>query len=272
MRIAIIGGTGQMGRWFAILFKKKGHNVIISGRRYRKAARIAKELGISAAKTNRDAIGGADLIILSVLPPYLEGVLKEISPHLTNKQGVIDITSIKVVPVMLMHKHIRRSMILGTHPMFGPSAEAKGQNFILTPTNKPERSFAKKLGKMLSSYGFSVRITTPEKHDAAIGYILSLTHFIGFVTADTWKKLKIEQYMDTSSTSFKFLLGFAKSVVDSDPDLYSYIQMDVPTASKAESAFVKQSQMWVRMVGRKDRVRFKSRMDELSAYLERLEL
>ncbi len=261
-----------MGRWFAAFLKRKGNTVIISGRDRRKASRVARSIGVEAAGSNIDAVGGADLVIISVLPPYLERVLREISPRLTEKQRVIDITSIKAVPVRLMHRYIKRSVVLGTHPMFGPSADTKGQNFILTPTNAKEKRFARELGRMLSDYGFSVRTTTPEKHDAMIGYILSLTHFIGFVTADTWKTLRMERYINASSTSFKFLLKFAKSVVDSDPGLYSYIQMDVPTSSKAESAFVKQARMWSGIVRKRDRSRFEARMNELSRYLERLEI
>lgn len=270
MRIAIIGGTGQMGQWFARLFKKKGNSVVISGRSYAKSSRIARSIGVNAARTGRDAVKGADLVMLSVPPSRFESVLKGISPAISRDQRVIDITSIKSLPVAIMHKYLKRQVVLGTHPMFGPTAEAKGQNFILTPTNAKERRFANELAKTLRGYGFAVHMTTPEKHDETIGYILSLTHFIGFVTADTWKELKMERYVDTSSTSFQFLLKFAKSVVDSDPELYSHIQMDVPTSSKAESTFVNQANIWAGMVRKKERRRFEARMAELSRYLSRL--
>ena len=270
MRIAIIGGSGQMGRWFAAFFKRKGHSVVINGRDAKKLAKTAKALGVEYAKDPAEAVRGAKLVMISVLPHDLERALKAVAPHLDSHQRVIDVTSVKVHPVSLMHRYIKGPVTLGTHPMFGPSAPARGQNFILTPTNRREREFAAKLGRTLANYGFTVYITTPERHDAAIGYILSLTHFIGFVTADTWKHLKIEKYLHTSSTSFRFLLQFAKSVVDSDPELYSYLQMEVPTTSRAESLFVSKADAWARLMRRKERKKFKSRMSELSAYLDKL--
>jgi prephenate dehydrogenase len=271
MKIAIIGGYGQMGAWFAEFFKSRGDTVTISGRDYTKCLKAARKIGVRAAKTNADAVIGADLIVISVLIGNFKKVVRELAPSIREGQKVIDLTSLKVLPVRIMHRYLGGATVLGTHPMFGPSAKAKGQNFVLTPTNPAERRFAGTLGKMLRGNGFKVRIMSPAKHDRMIGAVLSLTHFVGLVTADTWKELRIERYMDTSSTSFRFLLQFAKSVADSNSELYAYLQMDVPRAAEAESVFVRRSKIWAGMVRRRQRRGFRRRMEELSAYLNALE-
>ena len=269
-RVAIIGGYGLMGQWFSRFFSRKGCSVVISGRSGSKCARVAKKLGVQAASSNKDAIKGADLIVLSVMADRLDGVLKEISAHLEEGQRVIDITSVKSVPVKLLHKYVRKNIALGTHPMFGPSAQAKGQNFILTPTSGKERAFANDLSAYLKRSGFNVIFMSPKKHDNMIGAMLSLTHYVGFVTGDTWRSLKIHKFMTTSSTSFRFLESFVKSIVDASPELYSYLQVGVPNVHKVENEFARISREWAELTRRKDRKRLKSRMYRIERYLSRI--
>ncbi len=269
-KVAIIGGYGVMGQWFASFFSRKGCKVVISGRSGLKSAKAARKLGVAAAKSNSDAIKGADLIILSVMADRLDGVLKELSPHLEEGQKVIDITSVKSIPVKLLHKNVRKNVVLGTHPMFGPSAQAKGQNFILTPTSSKERAFARELSAYLKRSGFNVVFMSPEKHDNMIGAMLSLTHYVGFVTGDTWRSLGIHKFMNTSSTSFRFLESFVKSIVDASPELYSYLQVGVPNVHKVENEFARISREWAELTRKKDRKRLKSRMYRIERYLSRL--
>ncbi len=266
-RIAIIGGYGQMGEWFSGFFKGEGYEVVISGRDYRRTAAMSRKLGVKAAKSNPEAVRGADIVMISVLPYSFEHVLREIAPHIRKGQKVIDVTSVKVLPVRLMHKYIKNALVLGTHPMFGPSADRRGQNFILTPTNPKERRYANELGKFLRKRGFNISIMSPQEHDSMIGAVLSLTHFIGLVTADSWRKMGVEKHMRTSSTSFRFLSDFVRSVVDSNPDLYSYLQMDVRDASKAERLFISTAEYWTAMIAKRRRRDFSRRMKALSRYV-----
>ncbi len=268
--IAIIGGYGLMGQWFSRFFARKGCNVVISGRSRLKCSRAARKLGVRSAKSNIEAIKGADLIIVSVMAGRLSGVLKEISPHLSQGQKVIDVTSVKSVPVRLLHRYVRKNTVLGTHPMFGPSAQAKGQNFILTPTNAKERAFANELSAYLRRSGFNVVMMSPEKHDQMIGAMLSLTHYVGFVTGDTWRRLGIHRFMNTSSTSFRFLKSFVKSIMDASPELYSYLQVAVPGVYDIEGEFSKVSKEWAELTRKKDAKKLMSRMYHIERYLSKL--
>jgi prephenate dehydrogenase len=272
MKIAIIGGSGQMGEWFSRFFTANGHTVIISGRNRKKCVALSKRVKVLVAKNNAEAVNGADLVISSVLVGNMPTVLQEIAPYLRNDQIIIDITSVKTLPVKMMHRYLKKGKILGTHPMFGPSAPSKGQNFILTPTNKEERKTAKLIKRLLKPGGFNIIIMSPHKHDEMIGVIMSLTHFVGLVTAASWKKLKIERYMKKGSTSFNFLFRFAKSVVDSNPELYSYLQMSVPSVNYAEDVFLENAKKWSDMVKKKKSAEFVASMKELSNYLNSLEL
>lgn len=270
-RVAIIGGAGQMGRWFSKFFMKQGCSVVISGRRMSQCLKAKREMGVDVAKTSREAIMNADLIVISVMVDRFEKAVQEIAPHIKEKQMVIDVTSVKQFPVRIMHRHIRHGTILGTHPMFGPTANVQGQNIILTPTNPRESALASRLGAYLKRKGFRITVMTPKEHDEMVGVILSLTHFVGFVTADTWKKLGIHRFMGTSSTSFRFLKSFVDSIVESSPELYSYLQVHIPNAHRAERLFVERSRVWSDLATRKKEKELVRMMSDLRSYLDRLD-
>ena len=145
MKIAIIGGSGKMGRWFANFLLKDGYEVVITGRNEGKLLKAKRQLGVDAA-TNVEAAKQAEVIIISVPVDNFEEVVEQICPYTHPEQVIIDITSIKAFPVEIMHKHIKRGLVLGAHPMFGPGARGiANQSFVLTPTNEEETALAQKI-------------------------------------------------------------------------------------------------------------------------------
>lgn len=269
-RVAIIGGSGQMGAWFSKFFRRHGSEVVIYSRNAARCRRAAKRLGVSCAKSAADAVNGADLVVISVAVQNVEGSIKGLGRLLKDGQHVIDITSVKQMPVRAMHRYMRNASVLGTHPMFGPAAEPRGQNFILTPTNAAERRFASELGSYLKRYGFNVIIMTPQSHDRMISRVLSLTHFVGFVTADTWKELQMHKMIGMGSTSFRFLKSFVSSIVESSPELYAYLQVNVPDAYDGEQLFARKSAKWASLVKERNGRELQRRMASLRSYMRRL--
>ena len=59
MRIAIIGGAGKMGRWFANFLLKDGKEVVISGRTEKKLLEAKQQLGGIEVATNVEAVKSA---------------------------------------------------------------------------------------------------------------------------------------------------------------------------------------------------------------------
>ncbi|MEM2478622.1 MAG: prephenate dehydrogenase/arogenate dehydrogenase family protein, partial [Candidatus Pacearchaeota archaeon] len=216
-KVAIIGGAGAMGVWFSKFFLANKIEVIISDKDKAKAYKVARELKVKVAKNNIEAIKNVDLILISVLPQHFSEVVKEIAKYVEKDQIVIDITSLKEIPVKIMHKYFKKNLVLGTHPLFGPSAKDTKQNFVLTPTNSKERAFANKFKKWLVQKGFKVIIVPPRKHDEAMSFILGIPHFIGLVTGSFFSTLKLKELIKVSGPSFQKLFELAKSVAFSDP-------------------------------------------------------
>jgi hypothetical protein len=117
MLAGIIGGTGQMGRFFAKVFKQAGWEVIVSGTK--------------TPLTSRDVAEMADLIMVSVPIRTTVGVIREVAPLLSEEQVLCDLTSLKVEPVRAMLAS--RAEVIGLHPMFGPGAVSlRGQTIVAT--------------------------------------------------------------------------------------------------------------------------------------------
>jgi len=244
--------------------------VIISGRTGSKVSAVRQELGVETA-SNTEAVRGADVILLSVPIESFEDVVIELAPHIRSKQVVVDVTSVKAMPVAAMHRHLKTKKVLGTHPLFGPGAEGiAGQNFVLTPTNDEEIKFAGKVRDYLETRGGRVSLMTPEEHDDKMTVILGLAHFIAVVSADTLvSSQKDHQPTTLGGVTYKVLLTLVESVISENPELYASIQMNLPGVPDIEALFQKKVAAWAQMVKRKDREMFIRQMKSLKNRLEK---
>ena len=264
MKVAIIGGSGEMGRWCASFLSKEGKEVVITGRNEEKLLKTKQELGVDVA-TNAEAAQSADVILISVPMDNFESVVQEIQPYIRPEQVVIEIASIKVIPSEIMHRHIKAGLTLGVHPMFGPGAKSvANQNFILTPTNEEEAALAQKAREYLEQREARVTLLTPQEHDEMMAVILGLSHFIGIVSADTLLSLgSLKQMEALGGTTYRLLLTLVGSVLSEDPDFYASLQMNLPNMAKIEALFERNSKTWAELVKNNDRQQFVHRLNIL---------
>ncbi len=271
MKVAIIGGSGKMGRWFANFLLKEGKEVIITGRNERKLLEAKRQLGVKVA-TNVEAVRSADTILLSVPIDNFEEVVEQVSPYLRPEQVIIDITSIKVFPVETMHRHIKTGLTLGTHPVFGPGARSiASQNFVLTPTNERERTLAQKIREYREIRGAKVTLMTPQEHDEVMAVILGLSHFIALVSADTLVSFdRLKQMEAVGGITYKVLLTLVESVISEDPELYASLQMSLPNMTEIEKLFKRRVKTRADLVENKDKQKFVERMNDLKSRFEKV--
>jgi len=269
VKVAIIGGAGKMGRWFANFLLKDGKEVIITGRNEKKLLEVRRQLGVEVA-TNVEAVKDADLVLLSVPIDTFEEIVEQIHPYIQPKQVVIDITSIKEFPVETMHRYIKTGVTLGTHPMFGPGATGiANRSFVLTPTNEDEETLAQKVRGYLEAKGARVTLMTPRQHDEMMAIILGLSHFVGIVSADTllnFDKLKLMRAI--SGSTYKVLLTLAESVISQDPEFCASLQMSLPNMTEIKEVFERSVDTWAGLIANKDRQKFVQKMNELRNKLE----
>ena len=272
MRVAVIG-AGKMGRWFTRLFNNEGFSVVVSSRTQSKAEALRTEFGAEVAHSNIDALDGADWILVCVSLDSLEPVLLEIGSHVRPGQVVIDIGSIKEIPVNLLHKHVEHGVTLGSHPVFGPGAKSlEGQNFVLTPVNEKEQRFAGEFRGWLEARGATVAVMSPRKHDMLMSLVLGFPHFVGLVTGDTL--MNNSDFVDAKAVggaTYKLLLTLAESVSSEEPGFYSNLHMSLPEMEKIEGLFLEKVEEWLRLVKSKDCAGFSRKMEQVKKRLKELD-
>ena len=271
VKTAILG-AGKMGIWFVKFCRESGEEVILADRNDAKLARLGKELGVETADF-AEAVKKADNVMICVSISAFEDVVKKIAPFVREGQPVIDICSVKERPVEIMHQHLKKGLILGTHPVFGPGSKGvKHKAYILTPTNAKERAFAEKYKGWLEKVGARVFIMTPKKHDELISVVLGLPHFIGLVACDTLlEQAEFPETKRVAGTTYRMLFTLAEATALETPDLYASLQTGLPEMGKIEEQFIAKAEEWLSLVKQKDSAAIVKKMAELRAKLVKLD-
>ena len=272
MRVAIIG-AGKMGRWFTRFFKDEGYSVVVSSRTRSKLEALRDEFGVELAGSNVEAVEGADWVLVCVSLDGLEAVLMEIGSRIQSGQVVMDIGSIKEIPVNLLHKYVKKGITLGTHPVFGPGAKSlEGQNFVLTPVDEEERRFAAEFKGWLEERDAKVTILSPRRHDELMSLVLGFPHFVGLVAGDTlMNNSDFVEAKQVGGASYKLLLTLAGAVAAEEPVFYSNLHMSLPEMEKIEGLFLEKVEEWLKLVRTKDCGGFSRKMEQVKKRLKELD-
>jgi prephenate dehydrogenase len=272
LRVAVIG-AGKMGRWFTRLFKNEGFSVVVSSRTRSKAEALGAEFGVEVARSNVNSLEGADWILLCVSLDSLEPVLREIGSHVCPDQVVMDICSIKEIPVNLLHTFVEHGVTLGTHPVFGPGAKSLvGQNFVLTPVSDEEKRFAGEFSCWLEKRGAAVSVLSLKQHDLLMSLVLGFPHFVGLVAGDTLiDNADFIGAKAVGGATYKLLLTLAEAVSSEEPVFYSNLHMSLPEMQKIEGLFLNKVEDWLRLVKRKDCAGFSRKMQQVKKRLKELD-
>ncbi len=268
MKIAIVGGSGKMGQWFARFFREDGHEVLLIGRNEGKLHEVQRGIDVTVS-TDVAEVRSADLIVVSVPPDAFEPVVRRLATHTRQEQVIVDVSSVKAEPVATMHRHIKAGQILGTHPVFGPGArDMSNHNFVLTPTNETETALAHRAREYLEGKGARVALMTPEEHDEVMTVVLGLAHFIAIVSADTLLgSNRFQRTKEIGGTTYQLLRTLVESVVSEDPELYASLQMSFPGIEEVEGRFLRNVETWAALVRNRDRDGFAERLSTLKSTL-----
>jgi len=236
MRIAILGGAGGMGEWFARFFKVNDFDVRIVDIADHTEA-VAKRVGVEFLITDvlrmetgaiREALGDVDIMLLSVPIEVTGRVIEHVGPELCAGSLLMDITSVKRMPMELMEKWTTEDVeILGTHPLFGPSAKSmRGQPVIFVPLRRGPLS--RLIYELFVRNGARVEFLTAAEHDEILGVIQGLTHFILFSLGITLRELDFDigRSRKFMSPMYELIIDFMGRLLHQDPHLYAQIQMN----------------------------------------------
>lgn len=242
--VAIIGGTGGMGRFFARLFAERGHEVLISSE--------ATEL------TPIQAAARADLVIISVPIAVTIDVIRQVAPHLKPGSCLMDVTSLKTGPLKAMLEHAPVDVeVLGTHPMFGPTVQSLLRQVVVLCPGRGVH-WLPWLRQFLESQGAVVKLTSPMNHDKMMSIIQVLRHFISIAMGKCLQTLDVdlEESLEFTSPIYRLELAMIGRLFAQNAALYADIEMQNPLTPRVVAEFLHSASTMAAVVVGGDREAF----------------
>ncbi|MCI0339592.1 MAG: bifunctional chorismate mutase/prephenate dehydrogenase [Planctomycetales bacterium] len=253
-RIAIVGGTGGMGRLFHRFFRDLGHEVLAAG--------------LDTALRPVEAAARADVVVVSVPIEATEAVIGEVGPAVREGGLLCDLTSVKGAPVRAMLGAAPGADVVGMHPMFGPMVRSlRGQTVVLCP-GRGEAGLGW-LRAALSSQGAVVKVTDPETHDRMMSVVQVLTHFSTIALGTALRRLGVDVPESLSFTSpiYRLELTMVGRLFAQDAGLYAEIEMRNPETPRVIGALRESADRLAELVAAGDRAGFVSEFRETARWL-----
>lgn len=223
--VAVIGAAGRMGRWLCRFLSSEGFNVLandidLTGLSDLRSLNPNIEL-CSLAK----CVLMSEVVILSVPINSFESVVKELKPYVRDDHLIIDICSVKKMPVEIMHKFLDKGIKLGTHPLFGPgSPSIKKKKVVLTPTTNEELSISSQIVEWLEERGSYSIIMDPAEHDRVMSTIMGVSHATGLILAKYLNNFDLNTLELLSTPTYNFMVKYSTAILSGNLDLYIQLQ------------------------------------------------
>lgn len=250
--ILIIGGNGQMGRFFASMFKKSGYTIRI----------LEKDNWEDAAVL----CSGVDLCLISVPIEHTCDVIKKTAPLLDKKTLLADLTSIKAAPLETMLKE-HPGPVLGLHPIFGPTSGSLDKQIMVACPGRDKKSAGWLLDQLTLWDAVIVEATAAE-HDQAMEIVQALRHFATFCFGQFLytQKMPLEQTLEFSSPIYRLELGMVGRLFAQDAGLYSEIIFATKERRQLLKDYIVSMNRHLEMLDKNDKQDFNRQFNEISAW------
>ncbi len=175
-----------------------------------------------------------DVVVLAVPIGALEAVIGDIRPHLRPGTIVMDVVSVKVLPVDIMKAMLPDFVeVIGTHPLFGPQSAVDGvagRKIAICPVRGC--SGRRVAAFLRSTLGLKVYMTNPEEHDRQAAVVQGITHLIARVLVN------MEPLPSQLTTaSFERLMEAIEMVRHDSEDVFEAIERDNPYSAEMRRRF-----------------------------------
>jgi prephenate dehydrogenase len=178
LKVAVIGSSGGMGKFFAKYFASRGHEVTGAD----PAKSSMRDSRFKAVGSNREAVEGADVVVLATPIEKTVEAAEEVIPQMRPGTCLVELTSIKgkILGPLRRAAAAGGVELLSVHPLFGPSLSSfKGMKICVIETDG-------KASETRVAVLFPDAVIIPMKereHDRMMGLMLSLTHIMNIAYA-----------------------------------------------------------------------------------------
>ncbi len=250
MRIAIIGGTGSFGAWYAWWFKQKGFQVTVTGRDAAKGKRVAGALGVQFTTDHGEAASGADVTIISTPISVVPEMIRSLAPKIPGGALLADFASVKKGACAAYRKLKKKDIeVASIHPMHGPREESvAGWPVVFIPI-KPGKRYAA-LKRLFLKEKASVIECAWEEHDRVLSVVQGVTYFTALAGAAAVKKMGVglSKTKQFGSPTYELLLELVSRVVCQNPELSAQILAENPLNKRARNTFLNEAKKMAEII------------------------
>lgn len=177
----------------------------------------------------------ADYIVLAVSFDGYAAVLERLQKLTPTSSIIVDVCSVKMLPIALIKKYLPKHTLLATHPLFGPQSAAETlQDHVLVICPQPGASeLEKQAASFFGSLALEVKTMSAEEHDKLMADVHGLTFFVA--RALVLYGVELEPIM---TPSYQKLLDLANLERNHSPELFATIQTANPYAAATREKFV----------------------------------
>lgn len=209
--IVIIGGHGQMGRFFLKMLNLSGYTVKI----------LDKDDWIYA----ESILKNAEVVFISVPIHTVVSVINKLS-CLSDDCIIVDLSSIKKVSLQVI-LDVHNGPVLGLHPMFSPDIGNMIKQIVIYCNGRYPESYQWLLNQ-IKLWGAILYCCDFMEHDKYMSFIQGLSHFITFAMGYHLfrENINLETTLSFSSPIFQLEMIKIGRFFAQDPNLYADIIME----------------------------------------------
>ena len=157
-RVAILG-CGRIGEsLLAGLLTTEWKDIVVTSRREERIVELRARFGVDATTSNRDAVEGADIVVLAVKPQDFDVLLGEIGPLLTPQHMVLSVAA--AIPTAAIERRIAPEVPVVRSMPNAPATVHEGVAGICAGAHAREAHLAL-AEEVLSQVGAVVRVEEP---------------------------------------------------------------------------------------------------------------
>ncbi len=212
-KAVVIGGTGRMGRWFSEILKQAGLEV--------------SSLGKCHMALAEQMIKQSQVVVVSVPMSVTGEVIRKVGPIVPKYGLLMDLTSIKAVPMKVMMEN-SRCQVVGLHPLFGPKeAGSNKKNRVVVCKGRGEEGCAW-IKDILENFGCVTIMLEPDLHDRLMGVVQAVNHFcvIAMGTFIQSVGFDYKDLMKVSTPSFSWVMNRCREISGQSSDLFASLLME----------------------------------------------
>ena len=219
-----IAGMGLIGGSFALALRERGlADEILGVECSEEHAAEALRLGLADRMVPfEEGVAEADLTVLATPVDAIPLLAVKALNRVGDRQGVIDMGSIKAELCEVIAMHAHRGRCVAVHPMWGteysgPQAAQRGaftgRSVVLCETERSDADAVALVERIFRTLECPAVYMEPEEHDLHAAYVSHISHVTSFALANTvLEKEREERHIfDLAGGGFESTVRLAKS-------------------------------------------------------------